>query len=519
MSGARLGDLLAALEPSPLWLLHGPADTGRPLGRVLLLDATGPRGPAEVAAGDVVLLPGVRADTPDGTGVLDGCRAAGAAALVLRTEAPDGPPGTPPADVPPADVPPGRAGAAVLLSPPALGWDTVLALVQAAARVAGTRPRPPHPSPAAHHVAAWLARACGSPVLVTSREGRPAGASAGWDGPRPDDVVVPVEVSGEPCGELRIATGGRPLDDPGRRHADAAAAAAALSSMLAAAAAQRERARRHGLVAQLFGGDGAAPVWAAHLAGGHARSLVAALGPTGSPVPREVRAAGDLVRLWLAGTFPTAVYAARGGTGYAILPGADPHAARVALEEMCRAVRRRTGVLLLAGLGDAVERPEHLPHARATAEEALRLLADPLLTPRRGGGPARGEGPLVAGLEHLWTARTLDVARGAVGAGPSLADDIAAHDRVHGTGYTRTLRVHLLDCAGSAARTARALGLHENTLRHRLRRAQELFGLDLADRDRCLALALQLRLRVVEPDDTGSRDGDAAPKRPPGPGS
>jgi DNA-binding PucR family transcriptional regulator len=51
-----------------------------------------------------------------------------------------------------------------------------------------------------------------------------------------------------------------------------------------------------------------------------------------------------------------------------------------------------------------------------------------------------------------------------------------------------------LGTMGDISRTATQLTLHENTVRYRIRRAEELFGLDLADADTTLATWLQLRL-------------------------
>ncbi|MGH2969044.1 MAG: PucR family transcriptional regulator, partial [Solirubrobacteraceae bacterium] len=69
------------------------------------------------------------------------------------------------------------------------------------------------------------------------------------------------------------------------------------------------------------------------------------------------------------------------------------------------------------------------------------------------------------------------------------------HDREHGTGYADTLRAYL-DHWGDVAATARALGLHPNTLRYRVRRLVELSGLDLDDPEERLVAELQVRLLV-----------------------
>jgi hypothetical protein len=56
----------------------------------------------------------------------------------------------------------------------------------------------------------------------------------------------------------------------------------------------------------------------------------------------------------------------------------------------------------------------------------------------------------------------------------------------------RTAEV-FLDCAGSAQRSADALGVHRQTLYYRLGRVRELTGLDLADGGDRLLLHIALR--------------------------
>ncbi|WP_175484091.1 CdaR family transcriptional regulator [Modestobacter sp. DSM 44400] len=68
---------------------------------------------------------------------------------------------------------------------------------------------------------------------------------------------------------------------------------------------------------------------------------------------------------------------------------------------------------------------------------------------------------------------------------------LTAHDASHQTQYVRTLRVYL-DCFGDVRTAAARLQLHPNSLRHRLQRARELFGVDLDDPAARLVLALEL---------------------------
>jgi purine catabolism regulator len=68
---------------------------------------------------------------------------------------------------------------------------------------------------------------------------------------------------------------------------------------------------------------------------------------------------------------------------------------------------------------------------------------------------------------------------------------LVEHDRVHGTELVQTLRT-FLDADGSVNATARQLFLHPNSVRHRLKRVQELTGADPRVFDERVALAVGL---------------------------
>ena len=85
------------------------------------------------------------------------------------------------------------------------------------------------------------------------------------------------------------------------------------------------------------------------------------------------------------------------------------------------------------------------------------------------------------------------------GPGPGTALDtpvarLVAYDAGHGGGtMVETLRAYL-DHFGHVPDTARALGVHANSLRHRISRLTEVSGLDLRSPDARLLAQLQLRL-------------------------
>lgn len=73
---------------------------------------------------------------------------------------------------------------------------------------------------------------------------------------------------------------------------------------------------------------------------------------------------------------------------------------------------------------------------------------------------------------------------------------IAEHDRENGTPYLETLSAFLEEgCRGQAC--ADRLGLHVTTLRYRLARMQELFGIDVETPERRFAVELAIRLHGV----------------------
>ncbi len=75
---------------------------------------------------------------------------------------------------------------------------------------------------------------------------------------------------------------------------------------------------------------------------------------------------------------------------------------------------------------------------------------------------------------------------------------LESHDRTHGTALGETLEAFLAH-HGRPDPTARSLGIHRHTLRHRLARAQDVAGFDLDDATHRALLVLALRGRVLPP--------------------
>ena len=109
----------------------------------------------------------------------------------------------------------------------------------------------------------------------------------------------------------------------------------------------------------------------------------------------------------------------------------------------------------------------------------------------------------------------------------SLLTPLLDYDADHGTELVRTLRV-FLDCSGSWTKAAEAMFVHVNSLRYRMRRVEELTGLDLGSLADQAALLLALRLadpgvlaRGSTPPPRGQAPGPHGPEPPGGlrPGS
>jgi len=76
------------------------------------------------------------------------------------------------------------------------------------------------------------------------------------------------------------------------------------------------------------------------------------------------------------------------------------------------------------------------------------------------------------------------------------APAILAHDAEHGTTYA-TVLLAWLESQGDVSACASRLTVHPNTVRYRIRRAAELFDLDLGDPDQLLVLWLTLRCAAL----------------------
>jgi hypothetical protein len=181
-----------------------------------------------------------------------------------------------------------------------------------------------------------------------------------------------------------------------------------------------------------------------------------------------------------------------GTTVYTLLAGDDLHAARAWIAGLRSALPAH--LALTAGIS-ALADPEELPAARQEADECLAL------------HESRATDTAPPAYEESWDDILLQRLRTAARSGRAPArgpvSELRAHDVEHATRYVPTLSAWLRT-QGDPAAAGRLLGVHENTVRYRMRKMREITALDLDDGDKRVAMTIEL---AALPDDPGRAAG------------
>ncbi|WP_343910530.1 helix-turn-helix domain-containing protein [Nocardioides aquiterrae] len=176
-----------------------------------------------------------------------------------------------------------------------------------------------------------------------------------------------------------------------------------------------------------------------------------------------------------------------GSTFYVLAAGsraADPARLTTLAGDVRTSAARSLRLDVLAAVGPVVDDAAQVVPARIDADRVLALLRTrPDLA---GVGSAASLADQLA-IAHL---RNLLAEEPALASAP--ARTLLAHDAQHGTTYS-SLVLTWLECGRDVSATARRLGVHANTVRYRLRRVGESFGLDLDAPDQVLVLWWTLR--------------------------
>ncbi|MGH9059496.1 MAG: PucR family transcriptional regulator, partial [Acidimicrobiales bacterium] len=141
------------------------------------------------------------------------------------------------------------------------------------------------------------------------------------------------------------------------------------------------------------------------------------------------------------------------------------------------------------GIGSTSADREQLPRAKWEAEAVLEVIrSDP--STRSVGDVAEHRSRALAGL-------VAELVKGDERFRHGVVYAVADHDRRHRTDYLTTLAAYVR-AQGDIARASGTLGVHPNTLRYRLSRMSDLFGLDPSDPDERFVADLQLRLMDLD---------------------
>lgn len=195
----------------------------------------------------------------------------------------------------------------------------------------------------------------------------------------------------------------------------------------------------------------------------------------------------------------TALITAHEHRVYAVLsgvrPGAGPDdpALRAWVRHAVEMARGQTGVAWWAGISAPVPSLAGLSSAHTEVDRVLDALAR--------AGAVRGANPPVAGISELRTELLLGELLDLLAARPELGSPgvgaLVADDAERGGALVGSVLAYL-DALGDVRTAAAGLHVHPNTLRHRLRRARTVSGIDLDQPRERIACHLQLLLAVSE---------------------
>ncbi|MDH6113356.1 DNA-binding PucR family transcriptional regulator [Kitasatospora sp. MAP12-15] len=527
-AGLPLRQLLMSLGEPLVELQAAPAGLDVLVRDVAILD---PEDPATAAPGELVLAIGAR-----GRAALPALRAAGrarAAAVAVKLDAPGQADALREAAT--------EAGVALLSVRRETRWEHLDALARAV--IGG----PDAPDTAEHNVGDLFSLAQTTAVLtggIVSIEDTSSRVLAysrssdsdevddlrrlsilGWQGPEPylsklrewgifqhlrsSDSVIAVEphpelglrrrlaigirAGAQPLGTIWVQEGAQPL---------APLAEQALVGAARVAAGQLVRRRRElsadvrltrTLLTGLLEGSTGPQSLATHLGlDPHRPATVLAYSAQGSDVTRaEVT---GLISVHTAARHRGALLAPIDARIYVLLPelpaGLPMTTVRDWAQEVVDAARDHLGVVLRAAIGSTVPGLGAVPGSRAQADRILDAMG-------RGGVV-----PEVAALIDVQAEVLVSEVLALLQERPALRDPrlaaLSAYDLRHGTRLAESV-LAWLDALGEVRVAAQSLHIHPNTLRYRVRRAEQLTGIDLAQPQQRLLAMLQLRL-PPEPD-------------------
>ncbi|MFE7752941.1 PucR family transcriptional regulator [Streptomyces sp. NPDC057428] len=319
------------------------------------------------------------------------------------------------------------------------------------------------------------------------------------DGDTPERLVVAVRSGGEVLGSLWAAADGQRMS-PDAAQVLRRAAALAVPHLLRHRMRESGTTRResHALRGLLHGnGDRRAHLWSLGLTPDVPCAVVVAVRtPPDGPGPEDRTLEALVVQA--TAVRPAARVSREEDTVAVLLPvheGGEPGEVLALARELDALASQMPGpACVRIGAGPTVESGLDASLSYDEALLVVRALRD-RETRGRDASPLRHAGPgqVAPTIEAL---RMLDAVRPVWESGTGPVHELIRADLAAGGELVRSLGAYL-ETPGDVATAARRLTLHPNTLRYRLRRARERFGVDLADPDTRLVLTLAVRLSAM----------------------
>lgn len=303
-------------------------------------------------------------------------------------------------------------------------------------------------------------------------------------------MAVAVRAGQEVLGSIWVVDAEGRLGETAEQALLGAAPTAALHLLRARSAEELARRQRGDLVRRVLEGV-ARPSQAAEALGIEPAGPFAVLAFAEARPARESAVVGtrllDLVTVYCEARVGATGAALLDGTTYVLAAGprlGDERPLAALATEVVGAAAGSLSLELVAAVSTVVDDLELLTEAR---EEADRVIS--LLRGRRAMGPVAtasrvADQLVLAGLGEVLASQERLRSR--------IAEAIVRYDAAEGTQYRSSVLAYL-DALRDVGAAANRLATHPNTLRYRLRRTRDLFGLDLDDPDQVLALWLSLR--------------------------
>ncbi len=306
-----------------------------------------------------------------------------------------------------------------------------------------------------------------------------------------DRLAVAVRAGAQPLGSIWVVDAAGDLDTDAERALERAADMAALHLLRARSTADLARQQRAELLRRLLEGGDDSRLLATQLGLDPAGPfVVVAFQPELAGAGDEIRLLRliDLIAIQCEAHQSGSECVVIGSTVYALF-GGQAGSASAGVEAVAERVVARAGsafgITVRASVGSPVPTLGGIARSRHDADLVLLLVV---------GRPGTGR---VASARDARSQLTLLELAQVFRDTPRLVSPVAGRilefDAGTGTEYAHTLRTYL-DCSRDSAVTAGLLSVHQNTLRYRLRRARELFGVDLGNPDDTLVLWLSLRV-------------------------